>query len=121
MSKRIFNIVEISNSQIESIYKTIDLLRNKKQKRDMARWFISSVFSAVISVMTVIQVGVSMKNAGIAEYVLMMTSDTAILSLYWKDAVLAITDSLPLLGTIIFLAFSAVSVGAFMQYKKINI
>jgi hypothetical protein len=86
------------------IWNKIQTLDKRKRRRQMYAYGAIGVFSFVALVPVVEDLLTQFSQSGFYEYISLAFSDTATLSVYWKELGLSIVDALP--ATSLILSFS---------------
>lgn len=105
-----YNCVQFPENLEVRITQRIHVVEKRaKVRRVIGLGSLSIVSFAGIVIMGVF-IGKTMSQSGVSQYASVVVSDSSAIGSYWKELVLSIVESLPILGVTIFL----IAVGLFM-------
>ena len=123
MTRTYKELFDLLQDQIPTNLEAVIIKRVKCEQKRFARIrfsFQSTLAGA--SLIGLVEAGIylfkSIQQTGFYEYASLAFSDGAVLSLYWKELVLSLVDSLPLFGLIIFMSVTALFIWSTVKALK---
>lgn len=105
----------------DDVWRSIELKNSRSLKIQSAIYSFIGVLSLGCFVLVFISAKNQFVSSGFFQYISLAFSDSSLLSVYWKEYLMSLTDSLPFasLGTLLFLSFSMlVSIKKVLQQKR---